>query len=104
MLGGILTLTVAPTGGFLVSRRLPWRLALVGHSGQEIMVATSRGDCQRGNGDEFDQFIGFNAQLDRSGMLMETMRQVTNDVANDLRTPLTRMPTRLRRCAAGPAR
>ena len=96
-LGGIVTLTVALAGGFLVSRRLLRRLALVGQAGQEIM----HGDLSlrlptRGTGDEFDQLIiGFNALLDRISTLMDTMRQVTNDIAHDLRTPLTRMRTRL---------
>ena len=96
-LGVILTLTVALAGGFLVSRRLLRRLALVGQAGQEIMHGDlSRRLPTRGTGDEFDQLIiGFNALLDRISTLMETVRQVTNDIAHDLRTPLTRMGTRL---------
>lgn len=58
MLGGILTLTVAPTGGFLVSRRLPWRLALVGHSGQEIMVATYAATANVGTETNLTSLLG----------------------------------------------
>jgi signal transduction histidine kinase len=104
--GGMATLTVALAGGFLVSRRLLRRLAVVGQASQEIM----RGDLSRrlparGTGDEFDQLIvGFNALLDRISTLMETMRQVTNDIAHDLRTPLTRMRTRLEEVRRRPRR
>ena len=96
-IGGMLTLTVALAGGFLVSRRLLRRLTTVGQASQEIM----RGDLSRrlptrGTGDEFDQLIGgFNALLDRIATLMETMQRVTNDIAHDLRTPLTRLRARL---------
>jgi signal transduction histidine kinase len=95
--GGALTLAFALAGGFLVSRGILHRLAIVGQASQEIMHGDmSRRLPTRGTDDEFDQLIvGFNALLDRIGMLMERMRQVTNDVAHDLRTPLTRMRTRL---------
>ena len=95
--GGALTLAFALVGGFLVSRGILHRLAIVGQASQEIMHGDmSRRLPTRGTGDEFDQLVvGFNALLDRIGMLMERMRQVTNDVAHDLRTPLTRMRTRL---------
>jgi signal transduction histidine kinase len=95
--GGALTLAFALAGGFLVSRGILHRLAIVGQASQEIMHGDmSRRLPTRGTDDEFDQLVvGFNALLDRIGMLMERMRQVTNDVAHDLRTPLTRMRTRL---------
>ena len=95
--GGALTLGLALAGGFLVSRGVLRRLAIVGQATQEIMHGDmSRRLPTRGTGDEFDQLVvGFNALLDRIAMLMERMRQVTNDVAHDLRTPLTRMRTRL---------
>ena len=38
-----------------------------------------------------------NAMLDRIGMLMDALRQVTNDIAHDLRTPLSRLRHRLER-------
>ncbi len=49
-----------------------------------------------GSGDEFDRLaLNLNAMLDRIAELLESSRQVTNDIAHDLRTPLTRMQTRL---------
>jgi signal transduction histidine kinase len=97
VIGGALTSALALAGGFLVSRGILHRLAVVGQASQEIMHGDlSRRLPTRGTGDEFDQLVvGFNALLDRIATLMETMRQVTNDVAHDLRTPLTRMRTRL---------
>jgi len=49
-------------------------------------------------GDEVDLVArSMNAMLDRIGTLMEAMRQVTNDVAHDLRTPLSRLRQGLER-------
>lgn len=97
VIGGALTSALALVGGFLVSRGILHRLAVVGQASQEIMHGDlSRRLPTRGTGDEFDQLVvGFNALLERIATLMATMRQVTNDIAHDLRTPLTRMRTRL---------
>ena len=69
------------------------------------MSQTSRdiigGDLQRriperGSGDEFDHLAAsLNAMFDRIQKLMEDLRQVSNDIAHDLRTPLTRLRQRL---------
>mgnify|MGYP000155534051 CR=1 FL=1 len=43
-----------------------------------------------GSGDEFDRLSGdINGMLDRIGELMDGVRQVSNSIAHDLRTPLT---------------
>ena len=50
----------------------------------------------RAGGDEFDRLARrINAALDRVQGLMQTLRQVTDDIAHDLRTPLTRLRGRL---------
>jgi signal transduction histidine kinase len=52
----------------------------------------------RGTGDEWDGLAeNLNSMLDRIGELVETNRQVSDNVAHDLRTPLTRMRGRLER-------
>ena len=49
-----------------------------------------------GSGDEFDGVAAtLNRMLDRIGGLMDNLRQVSSDVAHDLRTPLTRLHNRL---------
>ena len=49
-----------------------------------------------GSGGEFDQLSQvLNRMLDRIGDLMGNLRQVSGDIAHDLRTPLTRLRARL---------
>ena len=49
-----------------------------------------------GSGDEFDRVSAtLNRMLDRIAGLMDNLRQVSSDVAHDLRTPLTRLHNRL---------
>ena len=46
--------------------------------------------------DEFDELaLTLNRMLDRVEGLLENLRQVSNDIAHDLRTPLSRLRTRL---------
>ena len=50
----------------------------------------------RGMNDEWDQVAAnLNSMLDRIEALMEEVKQVTDNVAHDLRTPLTRIRGRL---------
>ena len=59
------------------------------------------GDMQRrvpvtGAADEFErQAVAFNRMLDQIAMLMDGLRNVSNDIAHDLRTPLARLRSRL---------
>jgi len=71
----------------------------------ESINATSRGIMEtdlkkriplRGTHDEWDQVAGnLNSMLDRIERLMGDLRQATDNVAHDLRTPLTRIRGRL---------
>ena len=57
----------------------------------------------RGTGDEFDRLaINTNAMLDRIQALMEGLRQVSNDIAHDLRTPVAHLRQRLEATRSGP--
>ena len=64
-------------------------------------AAFSRGDLTRrvrvtGMGDEFDRLAEeINRMLDRVAGLMDGVRQVSNAIAHDLRTPITRARARL---------
>ncbi len=50
----------------------------------------------KGAGDDLDALgATFNRMLDRIGTLMESLKQVSNDVAHDLRTPLTGLRQKL---------
>jgi signal transduction histidine kinase len=63
--------------------------------------AIARGDITRripqtGDGDEFDELAEIiNDMLDRIARLMDGVRQVSNAIAHDLRTPITRARARL---------
>ena len=86
------------TAGALLVRSL-FRRTLANVSATAAAIAA--GDfAQRvklsGRGDEFDQLAEtINDMLDRIGRLMDGVRQVSNAIAHDLRTPITRARTRL---------
>jgi signal transduction histidine kinase len=53
--------------------------------------------------DEFDQLaLALNAMLDRIAQLLENLRQVSSDVAHDLRTPLARLRGQVEAALDGP--
>ena len=64
-------------------------------------AAIARGELDRrvrrsGRGDEFDKMAeAINTMLDRIGRLMDGVRQVSNAIAHDLRTPIARARARL---------
>jgi signal transduction histidine kinase len=94
-LGAMVVLGVG--GGLIMSRWMLNRLERINRTTARIMA----GDLgQRigteGAGDEFDELAqNLNAMLERIERLLVGMRQVTEDIAHDLRTPLTRMRSRI---------
>jgi signal transduction histidine kinase len=94
---GGLTLLLAIGGGVLLGSNFLRRIDTIGRTTRAIM----EGDLSaripvRGTNDEIDQLVAsLNAMLDRIQTLMEGLRQVTGDIAHDLRTPLGRLRQRL---------
>jgi signal transduction histidine kinase len=91
-------------GGVLMGRGVVRRATAM----EAALAAVDAGDIGRrlpartGGGDEFDRLAArINATLDRLEELMTTVRQVTNDVAHDLRTPLSHLRQRLEAAARG---
>jgi signal transduction histidine kinase len=90
-------------GALLLGGYLRRRLQAIGTAAEAIIggeirrrMPTSERD------DEFDQLAGvLNAMLVEIERLLENLRQVTSDVAHDLRTPLTRLRNALEESAHG---
>ena len=94
-LAGVVVLGVA--GGLAFSRDVHRRLSAISGTAEAIIDGDlSRRVQATGSTDDIDRLaLTFNRMLDRIGALMESLRQVSNDVAHDLRTPLTRLRQRL---------
>ncbi|AWK86733.1 sensor histidine kinase [Azospirillum thermophilum] len=84
-------------GGLLVGRGAMLRIEAINRTTRQIMAGDLSGRVpRRGDGDEIDRLAGnLNAMLDRIERLMTGMRQVADSVAHDLRTPLTRLRSRI---------
>ncbi len=98
-----LALPLALGSGLLLSRAALARVSTIHRASRRIMAGDlSRRLPVRGSGDEFDQLSqSINAMLERIEELMGTMKQVTNDIAHDLRTPLGRLRQRLDTARSG---
>jgi signal transduction histidine kinase len=84
-------------GGLILSRWMLTRLERINRSTTQIMAGEfGRRISTDGNGDEFDGLAqNLNAMLERIERLLAGMRQVSEDIAHDLRTPLNRMRSRI---------
>jgi signal transduction histidine kinase len=91
------TLVLALAGGALVSARFLRRVEAVERAAGEIIDGRfDRRLPVRGSGDEFDRLAGnVNRMLDRIEALLENLKQATNDIAHDLRTPVARLRQRI---------
>ena len=83
--------------GGVITRKFLGRLERVNQTSREIMGgALERRIPVSGRGDEFDVLAqNLNDMLDRIGELVATVRQVSDNIAHDLRSPLTRLRSRL---------
>lgn len=94
--GGV-TVVLAIGSGLFLSTGFLRRIEAINRTTHEIIDGDlKRRVPTRGTGDEIDRLAGnLNQMLDRIEALMEGLRQVSNDIAHDLRTPLAQIRQRL---------
>lgn len=92
-------LALALLGGMIVSRSFLRRTDEIVTTCRAIMAGNLASRIPvRGTEDELDRLSEtINAMLDRIAALMDNLKQITNDIAHDLRTPVTHLRHRLER-------
>ena len=98
-----LVVVLGLAGGFFVSRRVLKRIDAMTDTANTIMAGDLGGRLPiAGTGDELDRLAGnVNAMLERIEALMRGLKEVTDNVAHDLKTPLTRMRNRCEQALRG---
>jgi signal transduction histidine kinase len=83
-------------GGLFVTRRVLRRVDAMTGTTQTIMAGDLGGRLPiAGTGDEIDRLAGnLNAMLERIEVLMRGLKEVSDNIAHDLKTPLTRLRNR----------
>ena len=91
------TLLLALAGGVVLSQGFLRRVDEINRTTRAIMGGDLADRIRTtGSGDELDQLgRNLNDMLDRLQGLMDGLKQVSNDIAHDLRTPLSRLKQRL---------
>ena len=84
---------VGMIGGLFVARRVLRRVDAINLSAQGFMAGDLSGRLPvAGSNDELDRLAGsLNAMLDRISALLNGLKEVSDNIAHDLRTPLTRL-------------
>ena len=100
----VLMLVLAGLAAVLVTRRTVGRIEEINATSRAIMLSgLDRRIPLRGSHDEWDRVAeNLNQMLDRIETLMGEVKQVSDNVAHDLRTPLTRMRGRLEKAYHAP--
>jgi len=99
-----LTAVLGVAAGYAFSRSVSRRLDEINANSEAILA----GDLERriavgGRDDEFDELAAnLNRMLDRLEDLMRGMREVTDDIAHDMRSPISRLRSRIEVALMGP--
>lgn len=95
--GLLITIVLAAAGGIMMSKSMLRRIESINSTSMEIMSGdlAKRIPAHHSN-DDFDILASnLNAMLDRIQELMEGVRRVSDNIAHDLRTPLSRLKSHL---------
>jgi signal transduction histidine kinase len=92
-----LMIGLALVSWFFVSRRVLKRIDSVTATSRRIMAGDLTGRLEiTGTGDEFDRLAdSLNAMLERIEHLLHGLKDVSDNIAHDLKTPLTRLRNRV---------
>ncbi|HEY5797091.1 MAG TPA: ATP-binding protein, partial [Bosea sp. (in: a-proteobacteria)] len=92
----LLVFVLGCLASWFVARRVLKRIDDMTGTAQSIMAGDLKGRLAiSGTGDELDRLaLNLNAMLERIGELMAGMQQVSDNIAHDLKTPLTRLRNR----------
>jgi signal transduction histidine kinase len=105
--GAAATLLLAAIGGGIVVWHVGHRIEVINRASERIMAGDLTERLPVGGGaraDEFDRLAGnLNRMLERIEKLVEGLRQVSTDIAHDLRTPLARLRRSLEAARANAA-
>jgi signal transduction histidine kinase len=102
LLAGVaLLVVITAVAGVAITRRTVGRIEAINATSLAIMqTGLDQRIPLRGTRDEWDQLAAnLNSMLDRVEALMAEVKQVSDNVAHDLRTPLTRMRGRLEKAS-----
>lgn len=91
-----LVIILGIVGGYYVSRRILARIEAINDTAGRIMTGDlSERVPTAGTGDEFDRLAdNLNRMLDRIDGLMVGLKNVSDNIAHDLKSPLTRLKSR----------
>ena len=89
---------------WFLARRVLKRIDQVSDASRRIVAGDLSGRLPvSGSGDEFDRLaVSLNDMLTKIGELMKGLKEVSDNIAHDLKTPLTRLRNRLEEALAGP--
>ncbi len=92
----LLIVVLGLAGGIFVTRRVLKRIDAMTATSETIMAGDLSGRLAvAGTGDEFDRLAhSLNAMLERIETLMQGLKEVSDNIAHDLKTPLTRLRNR----------
>jgi signal transduction histidine kinase len=98
-----LVIVLGLAGGFLVARRVLKRIDAMTGTTRRIMTGDLSGRLPVGrSGDELDRLAeNLNTMLERIEALMRGLKEVSDNIAHDLRTPLTRLRNRAEQALRG---
>jgi signal transduction histidine kinase len=91
-----LVIVLGLAGGFFVARRVLYRIDAMTETSRTIMAGDLSGRLPTaGSEDELDRLaVNLNVMLERIEALMRGFKEVSDNIAHDLKTPLTRLRNR----------